>query len=162
MKLIQEIIEARGRRRVAVMLTYAAFATCILFCSPLPSANAVDAQSQTPALPHGSIRISCKPIAERDGMTLGHLVNRVPPIYPDEAKQARIEGTAILSATITQSGKLEHLEVISGPTVLQQATLQAVRQWQYEPYLMQGKPIAVRVEITALYSLGRSVLLPPF
>jgi periplasmic protein TonB len=89
-----------------------------------------------------------------------HLVSKVPPIYPEEARKAGIEGTAVLSARISGSGTLENLKALSGPKDLQQATLQAARQWQFEPYLVNGKPIAVRVEITAVYSIGSTILLP--
>lgn len=160
MKLIQKPIEVGGPRRLALMLGYAAFGVATLFGALSLSANAADTPAQASALAPAFIRISCRPVAEHPGMTPGHLVSGDPPGYPAEARKAGIEGTAALSATITTSGTLENLKALSGPKDLQQATLQAVRQWQYEPYLLKGKPIAVRAEITAVYSLGSSILLP--
>jgi TonB family protein len=152
MKLIQKPIEVGGLRRLALVLANAAFVLATLFGALSLRANAAD----TPA----HIQISCRPVAEPPGMAPGHLVAKVTPRYPEEARQAGIEGTAVLSATITKSGTLENLKALSGPKDLQQATLQAVRQWRYEPYLLNDKPVAVRAEITVVYSLGSSVLLP--
>jgi TonB family protein len=160
MKLIQKPIKAGGPRRVALMLAFAAFGLTTLFGALVHRANAADTPAQASALPHGFIRISCRPVAEHPGMTSCHVVSGVPPMYPAEARKAGIEGIAVLSATITKSGALENLKGLSGPKDLQQATVEAVRQSQYEPYLLNGKPIAVRVEIRATYSLGSSVLLP--
>jgi TonB family protein len=160
MKLMQKPIEAGGQRRVALMLAFAAFGLATLFGGLSHRANGSDAPAQASTLPHGFIRISCRPVAQHPGMTPGHLVSGDPPMYPAEARKAGIEGIAVLRATITKSGALENLKGLSGPKDLQQATLQAVRQWQYEPYLLNGKPIAVRAEITVVYSLGSSVLLP--
>jgi TonB family protein len=160
MKLIQKPIKAGGPRRVALMLAFAAFGLATLFGGLSHRANASDAPAQASKLPHGFIRISCRPVTEHPGMTPGHLVSGDPPMYPAEARKTGIEGIAVLRATITKSGTIENLKAFSGPKDLQQATLEAVRQSQYEPYLLNGKPIAVRVEIRAIYSLGSSVLLP--
>jgi TonB family protein len=160
MKLIQKPIEVGGPRRLALMLACAAFGLATLFGALSLRANAADTPAQASALAKGFIRISCRPVAEHPGMTPGHLVTGVPPEYPAEARKAGIEGTAVLSATITKSGALENLKGLSGPKDLQQATLQAARQSRYGPYLLNGKPIAVRVKITAVYSLGSSILLP--
>jgi TonB family protein len=160
MKLMQKPIEVGGPRRLVPMLAYAAFGLATLFGALSLRANAADTPAQASALTPAAIRVSCRPVAEHPGMTPGHLVSKVPPRYPEEARKAGIEGTAVLRATITKSGTIENLKALSGPKDLQQATLQAARQWQYEPYLLNGKPIAVRLEIRAVYSLGSSILLP--
>jgi TonB family protein len=160
MKLIQKPIEVGGPRCLALMLAYAAFGVATWFGTLSLRANAADTPAKASTLPHGFIRTSCRPVAEHPGMTPCHVVSGVPPLYPDEARKAGIEGTAVLSAMITESGTIENLKALSGPKDLQQATLEAVRQSQYEPYLLNGKPIAVRVEIRAVYSLGSSILLP--
>jgi TonB family protein len=78
-------------------------------------ANAADTPAQASALAPGFIHISCRPVAEHSGMTPGRLVSKVPPRYPEEARKAGIEGTAVLSATITKSGTLEELKALLGP-----------------------------------------------
>jgi TonB family protein len=159
MKLTQKPIEV-GRPRLALMLAYAAFGLASWFGAVSLRANAADTPVKAPALAHGFIHVSHRLVAEHPGMTGGHVVSGVPPMYPTEARKAGIEGIAVLRATITKSGTIENLKALSGPKDLQQATLEAVRQTQYEPYLLNGKPIAVRVEIRAVYSLGSSILLP--
>ena len=160
MKLIQNPIEDGGPRRGALMLACAAFGLATLFSALPLRANAADAPAQASALAPAFIHISCRPVAEHPGMKPGHLVSGVPPRYPTEARKAGIEGTAVISAKITKSGTLVDVKALSGPKDLQQATLQAMREWQYEPYLLKGKPVTVKAEITAVYSLGSSILLP--
>jgi TonB family protein len=160
MKLIQNLIEDGGPRRGALMLACAVFGLATLFSALPLRANAADAPAQASALAPAFIHISCRPVAEHPGMKPGHLVSGVPPRYPTEARKAGIEGTAVLRATITKSGTIENLKALSGPRDLQQWTLEAARQSQYEPYLLNGKPIAVRVEIRAVYSLGSSICCP--
>jgi TonB family protein len=157
-KPVEKPIEIGAPRRLTPMLAYTAIGLAAVFGALSLPANAADVQAHAsvPAFVH----ISCRPVAAHPDVKPGHLVNKVPPRYPEEAKKAGTEGIAILSATITKSGTLTKLKAVSGPKDLEQATLQAVRQWQYEPYLRNGKPTAVRAEITAIYSLGSSVLLP--
>jgi TonB family protein len=82
------------------------------------------------------------------------LVKKVNPVYPPDAKKARIQGAVVLAGVIGKSGVVEHLSVKSGPKELQQSALDAVRQWTYEPYLLNGDPVEVETEITVTYALA--------
>ena len=82
------------------------------------------------------------------------LVNKVQPVYPALARQARIEGVVRLHAIIGKDGSIEQLEVISGHRLLQQAALDAVRQWVYQPTLLEGKPVEVDTTIDVAFQLG--------
>lgn len=84
-----------------------------------------------------------------------HLVNKVTPKYPSEAKKAHIQGKVILDAIIGKSGDVQQLHVVSGPRELQQSALDAVRQWTYTPVLMNGAPVEVETTITVNYSLKK-------
>ena len=84
-----------------------------------------------------------------------NLISKVTPKYPPEAKVARIEGTVVLDAVIDKSGRVERLNVVSGPGELQQSALNAVRQWRYKPFLLNGKPIEVETTINVVYSLAK-------
>ena len=84
-----------------------------------------------------------------------NLLNKVVPVYPPEAKKARIQGTVVLDAVIGKDGKVENLRVVSGPSQLQQSSLDAVRQWTYKPYLLNGDPIEVKTTVNVVYSLGK-------
>jgi protein TonB len=83
------------------------------------------------------------------------LVNRITPIYPPLARQTRISGTVRLHAIISKDGTIQQLEVISGHPLLQQAALDAVRQWRYQPTLLNGEPVEVDTTIDVIFSLNQ-------
>jgi TonB family protein len=84
----------------------------------------------------------------------GSLIRRAIPDYPFVAKERRIQGTVVLQATIGKDGRIENLRVISGPEQLQQAALDAVKQWIYRPYLLDGEPVEVETRINVVFTLG--------
>jgi len=88
------------------------------------------------------------------GVMAGNLVSRPDPVYPAIAKDARIQGTVILSATISKTGSIENLTVVSGPAMLAPAAIEAVRQWRYRPYLLNGEPVEVQTLVNVTFSLG--------
>jgi TonB family protein len=83
------------------------------------------------------------------------IVSQVPPVYPQEAKEAKIQGTIVLAAVIGKEGNPEKLSVVSGPKELQTSALDAVRQWKWQPYLLNGEPIEVETTINVVYSLEK-------
>lgn len=83
------------------------------------------------------------------------LVNRVQPMYPPLARQTRISGTVKLHAIIGKTGAVEQLQVVSGHPLLVQAALDAVRQWRYQPTLLNGEPVEVDTEIDVIFSLAQ-------
>ncbi len=88
-------------------------------------------------------------------MSEGDLIRKVQPVYPPLARSARIQGAVILAATISKDGSIENLRVISGHPVLVTAALDAVRQWRYRPYVLNGEPVEVETQITVNFSLSR-------
>jgi len=88
------------------------------------------------------------------GVQQGNLVNRVNPVYPAIAKAARISGTVILQAEISKQGTIENLHVLSGHPMLVQSALDAVKQWRYKPYLLNGEPVPVETTITVNFTLA--------
>ena len=83
------------------------------------------------------------------------IITKVPPVYPPEAKKARIQGKVVLEAVIGKTGHVENLKVVSGPGALQQSAMDAVRQWVYKPYLLNGNPVEVITDINVIYSLAK-------
>jgi protein TonB len=77
-----------------------------------------------------------------------YLINRVDPVYPRVAVTAGIQGQVKLHAVIARNGKIESLELISGHPLLVQAALDAVRQWRYRPYYLNGEAVEVETFIT--------------
>ena len=94
------------------------------------------------------------PIAVKASVMAGQVVHKVQPVYPEAAKQARIQGTVKLKAVIGKTGAVEQLDVISGPAELQESSLDAVRQWTYKPFLLNGEPVDVTTTISVIYFLG--------
>lgn len=88
-------------------------------------------------------------------VTQGKLVHRVNPGYPPAARQARIQGTVVLCATIGKDGTLRNLRAASGPEALIPSAMEAVAQWRYKPYRLNKEPVDVDSEIHVGFSLGR-------
>jgi protein TonB len=88
------------------------------------------------------------------GVMAGNLVVKTMPQYPAIPKAAGIHGTVVLQATISRTGSIENLRVISGPPMLQQAAIDAVRTWRYKPYLLNGEPVEVETTINVFFNLG--------
>ena len=84
----------------------------------------------------------------------GSLLNRVQPRYPQPAKIAGIHGDVLLKAIIGKNGSIESLEVESGHPWLVAAAVEAVRQWRYRPYILNGEPVEVETQITVRFQMG--------
>ncbi len=83
------------------------------------------------------------------------LVNKVQPLYPPLARQTRISGTVKLHAIIGKDGSVQQLVMVSGHPLLVQAALDAVKQWRYQPTLLNGEPVEVDTEIDVIFSLAQ-------
>jgi TonB family protein len=88
------------------------------------------------------------------GVSTGLLVTKVQPQYPDDARQARIQGTVVLKALIDANGNVEELTLVSGHPLLAPAALEAVKQWKYKPYLLNGQPVKVETQIMVNFQLA--------
>lgn len=88
------------------------------------------------------------------GVTQGMLVHRVEPAYPAIARAARIQGVVVLSAVIAKNGEIEDLTLVSGHPLLAPAAIDAVKQWRYRPYLLNGEPVEVETTITVSFLLS--------
>jgi periplasmic protein TonB len=84
----------------------------------------------------------------------GSLIRRVQPVYPQLAKNAHIQGKVVLFAVISKAGTIDNLRVLSGHPMLVPAAIDAVRQWQYRPYILNNEPIEVETQITVNFTLG--------
>jgi len=102
---------------------------------------------QVKAAPPKKVNISA-------GVAVGMLIQKTMPVYPPIAKAARVQGTVILQALISKQGTIENLKVVSGPAMLQEAALDAVRQWRYKPYLLNNEPVEVETTVNVIFTLG--------
>lgn len=94
-----------------------------------------------------------KRVRVSSGVISGLLLRKVQPVYPEDARRARIQGVVVLQAKISKEGMIADLQLISGPKELAQAAIGAVQQWRYRPYLLMGEPVAVETQIQVNFQL---------
>jgi TonB family protein len=87
------------------------------------------------------------------GVSQGLLIKKVQPIYPRNALTMHSEGTVDLMATISTTGSITAVKVVSGDPLLTKAASDAVKQWKYKPYLLNGEPVEIQTEITINFKL---------
>ena len=95
-----------------------------------------------------------KPVAISSGVATGMLIQKTPPEYPPIAKTAHVAGTVELHAIISTDGTIKDLHALSGPVMLRQAALDAVRNWRYKPYRLNNQPVEVETTINVVFTLG--------
>jgi TonB family protein len=88
------------------------------------------------------------------GVATALLVKKVTPEYPAAARQARIQGQVIMTALINKDGDVESLALVSGDPALSPSAMEAVKQWKYKPYLLNGTPMAVETQVTVNFSIS--------
>ena len=88
------------------------------------------------------------------GVSQGLLIRKVQPNYPPLARQARIQGNVVLTAEISKDGSIENLRLVSGHPMLAPAAIEAVKQWKYKPYFLNGEPVEVETQVTVIFSLS--------
>lgn len=87
------------------------------------------------------------------GVSQGLLIKRIQPRYPQNALSMRIQGAVQMEATINKEGSIANLKVVSGDPVLARAATEAVRQWRYKPYYLNGEPVEIQTQITVNFKL---------
>jgi TonB family protein len=112
-------------------------------------ASLVSTSAALPKAAPGSVKVS-------QGVSQGLLVKRVSPVYPAIALQLKKQGAVELLAHITKSGDISAIQVVSGDATLARAATEAVRQWKYRPYLLNGEPVEIETQITVKFNLPRS------
>jgi protein TonB len=88
------------------------------------------------------------------GVMVGNLLVKTQPVYPPIAKAAHVQGVVVLHAIISKQGTIQGLTVISGPPMLTAAAIDAVKQWKYKPYLLNGEPTEVDTTVQVNFNFG--------
>lgn len=88
------------------------------------------------------------------GVSAGLLLTPIRPLYPAIARAVHVQGTVVIEAMISKTGRLESVNVVSGPEMLRKAALDAVTAARYRPYLLNGEPTEVRTTYSVVFSLG--------
>ncbi len=124
---------------------------------PLPSAEILAKSTAASALVPISAAAPARPAnlatPVSQGVTPGRLLRRINPNYPSMAIQQRISGAVVLQARIGKDGHVHDVKVVSGHPFLASAATDAVRQWQYEPYKLNGQPVDLQTQITVNFNL---------
>jgi protein TonB len=110
--------------------------------APVPSSIA----NPQPIFPFVALPVS-------QGVTGGRLSHKVDPTYPPEARVQRVEGAVILDALVGEDGNVREVTITSGPPLLARAAAQAVKRWRYQPFQLNGKPVAMHNQITIQFKL---------
>src|ERR1700733_2892736 len=82
------------------------------------------------------------------------MIRQVQPVYPQIAKTAHVQGTVQLHAIISKDGSVQELQYVSGPPLLMKAAMDAVREWRYQPTLLNGEPVEVETTVSVIFTLG--------
>ena len=150
MNVTEKQQEIRGVRRVLILAACAALAlvTCGSALALGMHANEASGGSDSNATKAPKqLTVSADEMQQ-------NILTKAVPVYPPAAKKARIQGKVTLDAVIGTDGHVENLRVLSGPQELQQSSLDAVRQWTYKPYLLNGDPIEVETTVNVVYMLA--------
>ena len=106
-----------------------------------------------------SVGNSKQPVAPAAPVAIGgdanpaRLLSSIPPTYPSLAKTQRIEGAVRIDALIEPTGRVSSMKVVSGPVLLHQAAMDALRQWKYQPATLNGKPVPMHLTVTVQFRL---------
>ena len=115
--------------------------------------NGIPDSIGTATPPQVRITPARKPVIS-SGVMQGRKLSGAEPRYPAIAFAAHIQGTVLIAATISRTGVIENLRVVSGPPMLAPAAEEAVRTWRYRPYLLNGEPVEVETTVRVIFSLG--------
>jgi TonB family protein len=90
------------------------------------------------------------------GVSQGLIVKKVQPEYPPEAREQRIQGEVVLRVMVSRQGDVSKVSLISGHPLLAPAAMDAVKQWKYQPFLLNGQPLEVDTEVVVNFRLESS------
>ena len=114
----------------------------------------ISSTSTLSSVPKLAIPAAPKRIKISQGVTRGSLIQKIEPGYPFIARTARIQGQVVLEAIISKTGEIQNLVLVSGHPMLVPAAIEAVRQWRYRPFLLNGEPVEVETTITVTFQLS--------
>jgi TonB family protein len=99
------------------------------------------------------VKVAAQKVSISGTMAVGMLVRRTQPVYPQLAKQAHVSGTVMIQATVSKTGTVVNPQVVSGPPLLRQAALDAVKTWLFKPYMLDGEPTEVQTTVDVTFAL---------
>jgi protein TonB len=124
----------------------------------LAGGSLAGAPGSAPATSVGGSRVK---VDISSAVAAGNLLYQVAPIYPPIAKAARVQGTVVLRGIISTTGEISELSVVGGPPMLISAAMDAVKQWRYSPYRVNGQPVEVETTVNVVFSLDLPATAAP-
>jgi len=148
-------VDEPARPSVALLPTVAETGISNLLVGALSGGSevAMPVAPPPPPLPPPPPIIKADRIRQGGNVQAANLIEQVNPIYPPLARQARIQGVVVMEAVISKEGSIESLRVVTGHPLLNQAALDAVKQWKYRPTLLNGEPVEVITTVTVTFNL---------
>ena len=129
--------------------------------APAPSLSAMAAPSADAPPPTfisstgTDIKPTLQTVSVSQGVSRGLLFKKVAPTYPPNALRLQVQGTVELLATISKTGEISQVKVLSGDSQLTKAASDAVKQWKYKPYLLNGEPVEIQTQVSIIFKLPR-------
>lgn len=129
--------------------------------APVPSITAIASGGDGGSLPNllGNQSKAPAPVLQTlsisQGVSQGLAIKKTQPLYPPSALRMRIEGPVQLLATISKKGDISAVKILSGDPSLARAAVDAVKQWKYKPYMLDGSPVEIQTQITVNFKLPR-------
>jgi periplasmic protein TonB len=122
------------------------------------AADESDKRTAVGSISHGEKQSRVQPASPQvvdllAGAAFNLLIRHSPPVYPQIARQFGVAGTVVLQVHISKYGTVEDVRVVSGPTMLQQAAVNAVRTWRYRPYRIDNQPVEIETNVAVDFSL---------
>lgn len=134
---------------LAIVILLAPAGRLALWAFPMKSpAGSFPAQTPQP--------IQDRPLRVGGSVMAARLIEKVDPEFPEEARKARVQGVVFLTVTVNEAGEVWKVEVLRGHPLLSQSAVDAVRQWRYEPVLVNGVPVPVQATVTVHFRLPGS------
>ncbi len=147
--MIKVYIESHRLRVTSCIAVGLLMISDAIFCTSV-IADEKDNQHQSVATAPSRL----KPVFIPEVAASAMMLYKVEPEYPRLAKAARVSGIVMLHATISKAGDIVNLRAICGPQMLQDASIKAVQQWKYHPYIFHGERIEVETTIRVTFELG--------
>ena len=121
-----------------------------------PTPQQSQEQAKSPAAQSETVQQSDLPQRVRVSQAVekGLCLKRTAPKYPKKARNKGIQGTVLLHVIISKTGDVATVELISGELLLATAAIDAVKQWKYKPYLLQGNPVEIDTQVQVNFTLS--------
>jgi len=143
---------SRPAPKAAPADTESAPSASALGLTPNSDSSALSAIGNAPAsVPKASNQV----IRVSQGVSEGLILKKVAPRYPAQALQMRLEGSVQMQATVAKDGSISNVKVLSGDALLARSAVEAVKQWKYKPYYLDGEPVDIQTQITINFKLPR-------